>query len=106
MKVKKYDKLIRDNIPEIIKNSGKKVITKRLSDEEYIEALNSKLVEELQEYLESSSVEELADLVEVVYGILDCKGVSIDEFENVRKNKNRERGAFRERLLLVEVIED
>ncbi len=106
MKVIKYNKLIRDNIPHIIEKSGKKAITKRLSDEEYIKALNDKLEEELQEYLESSNVEELADLVEVIYGILDYKGVSIDELENVRKNKSRERGAFKDRLMLLEVIED
>lgn len=106
MKIKKYNKLIRDNIPEIIGKSGKEAIVKKLTDEEYIEALNFKLGEELEEYIESEDVEELADIVEVIYGILDYKGVSIEEFEDVRQNKAKERGTFKERLMLLEVRGD
>ncbi|OLN27217.1 hypothetical protein DSOL_4642 [Desulfosporosinus metallidurans] len=61
--------------------------------------------EELQEYLDSQSVEELADLVEVVYAILEHKEVSLQEFEDIRKQKVLKRGAFQEKLLLKEVIE-
>lgn len=106
MKTKTYNKLIRDNIPEIIEKSGKEAIVKKLTDEEYLEALNLKLGEELQEYIESGEVEELADIVEVIYGILHYKGVSINEFESIRQNKAEERGAFRERLMLSEVRSD
>ncbi|HZK83860.1 MAG TPA: hypothetical protein VFC58_04115 [Desulfosporosinus sp.] len=60
--------------------------------------------EELQEYLESVSIEELADLVEVVYAILEHKDVSLQEFEVIRKQKVSDRGAFKEKLLLKEVI--
>lgn len=60
--------------------------------------------EELQEYLESGSIEELADLVEVVYAILEHKDVSLQEFEVIRKQKVSDRGAFKEKLLLKEVI--
>jgi predicted house-cleaning noncanonical NTP pyrophosphatase (MazG superfamily) len=58
------------------------------------------LSEELHEYLESGSIEELADLVEVVYALLDCAGVSRDEFEEIRKAKFEERGGFKKKLLL------
>ena len=61
--------------------------------------------EELQEYLDSESVEELADLVEVVYAILDDKKISLQEFELIRKQKVQERGAFQKKLLLKEVID-
>ena len=101
-----YNKLIRDKIPQIIESSGKKAIVERLNDEKYIDNLNSKLGEELQEYLESNNIEELADLVEVIYVILDYKSVTLEQFDKIRIDKVDKRGAFKERLLLKEVIED
>ena len=100
-----YNKLIRDNIPEIIESKGKKASIEILNDTDYILKLNEKLQEELDEYKSDNSVEELADLVEVVYGILKYKNVSIEEFENIRKEKADKRGVFDKRLLLKEVIE-
>ncbi|MDP4182753.1 MAG: nucleoside triphosphate pyrophosphohydrolase [Bacillota bacterium] len=105
MKSKVYNKLIRDKIPQIIEKSGKHAVIEKVTGNEYINLLNEKLGEELQEFMESQSVEELADLVEVVYAILDCKKVSIEDFEAIRQQKVNERGAFKERLLLKEVIE-
>jgi len=101
--IKVYNKLIRDKIPQIIEDNGKKAIIEKVSGQEYLDLLNAKLEKELQEYLDSQSIEELADLVEVVYAILDCKGVSQQEFEDIRKQKVEERGAFRDKLLLKEV---
>jgi predicted house-cleaning noncanonical NTP pyrophosphatase (MazG superfamily) len=99
----RYDKLIRDKIPEIIEAKGNKAVVDVLDNESYQKYLNIKLSEELKEYLEDESVEELADLVEVVYALLDFKGVSIDAFENIRVAKAEERGAFKKKLLLKEV---
>lgn len=99
----KYDKLVRDKIPKIIEQSGKKAVVKRLDDKNYLIKLNEKLGEEIKEYLASGEIEELADLVEVIYAILDFNGVSLDEFEKIRQNKVNERGAFKERVLLKEV---
>lgn len=105
MNVKIYNKLIRDKIPQIVERSGNQAVIENVNGEEYLNLLNEKLREELQEYIESQSVEELADIVEVVYAILDYKNVSIDDFETLRKKKVNERGAFKERLLLKKVIE-
>ena len=105
MNIKIYNKLVRDKIPQIIKQSGKQAIIEEVSGEEYLELLNAKLGEELQEYLESESVEELADLVEVVYAIVEHKDVSLQDFEVIRKQKVEERGAFKDKLLLKEVID-
>lgn len=99
----KYDKLVRDKIPKIIEQSGKKAVVKRLDDKNYLSKLNEKLGEEIKEYLASGEIEELADLVEVIYAILDFNGVSLDEFEKIRQNKVNERGAFKERVFLKEV---
>lgn len=101
-----YNKLVRDRIPEIIEKSGKRAVTEILSDEEYMELLNKKLMEEVQEYIESGTLEELADIGEVMHAIMDLKGISIEEFQKVRMEKLEERGGFKEKILLKEVIED
>ena len=101
-----YNKLVRDKIPKIIENNeGRSCKTRILNDEEYLEELNKKIQEELNEYLESGEVEELADLEEVLRAILDTKGVSYEEFEEIRQEKVNKRGAFKERIYL-EGMED
>lgn len=104
-KSKKYDKLIRDKIPEIIEASGSKAVIEVLDNDSYHKYLNIKLAEEFKEYQESGSIEELADLVEVVYALLDCMGMSREQFEAIRSSKNIDRGAFKKKLLLKEVID-
>lgn len=101
-----YNKLVRDKIPQIIEQSGKKAVVEKVTDEAYIKLLNEKLGEELKEFMESQSVEELADLVEVIYAILEYKKIGIEDFEAIRQSKNNKRGAFKEKLLLKEVIEE
>lgn len=105
MRVKMCNKLVRDKIPQIIEQSGKQAVVEEVSGEEYLQRLKAKLGEELQEYLDSQRVEELADLVEVVYAILDYANVSLQDFETLRQQKVLERGAFREKLVLKQVIE-
>lgn len=82
-----YDKLVRDKIPEVIEASGKKCDIEILDDEQYLEYLNKKIKEEVNEYLESGEIEELADLEEVLRAILVAKKVSYDEFEKIRISK-------------------
>lgn len=106
MNIVKYNKLVRDKIPQIIENKGGKAVVEKLGDEEYKKLLDAKLQEELEEYIQSGNEHELADIVEVIYALLDYKGISIEEFERIRLDKQSERGAFKERILLREVIED
>lgn len=103
--MKVHNKLVRDKIPEIIKKDEKIPVIKTLNDEEYLKELNKKLVEEVNEYLEDNNVEELADIVEVIYGILNSKNVSIEEFEKIRKSKVDSRGAFLEKIYLEKVLD-
>ncbi len=103
MKTIKYHKLVRDRIPEIIEKSGKTCITSELSAPEYVEMLDEKLNEELAEYQESKSPEELADLLEVIRAVAVARGSSIEEIENIRIEKAAKRGGFEKRLLLLEV---
>lgn len=102
----KYEKLIRDKIPEIIEKSGKKAVVDVLDAQTFIKYLDDKLTEELTEYLTSGDVEELVDLVEVIYAILKHKNVNIEDFESIRRKKSAERGAFNKRLKLIEVIDN
>ena len=95
-----YDKLVRDKIPEIIEASGKTCETEILSDEEYLQMLDKKLDEELAEYHQEQNIEELADLLEVLYATAKARGYSIEELEQVRIEKQKERGGFDGKILL------
>ena len=86
--MKVYNKLVRDKITDIIEADGRIAKYRILDNNEYRQQLNSKLQ---KEYLDDNNVEELADIVEVVYGILNSMDVTIDEFEKVRIKKKEER---------------
>lgn len=103
MPVIKYNKLVRDRIPEIIRDSGKACVCQVLSDEMYLQMLDEKLGEELGEYQQSKSMEELADLLEVIRAVALARGSSIQEIEAIRAAKAAKRGAFEKKLLLKEV---
>ena len=105
MNIIKYHKLVRDRIPEIIESAGKKCIYTELSDDAYIAMLDAKLNEELTEYQESKSLEELADLLEVMQATVLARGYTLEELERVRAEKATKRGGFAKRLLLEEVQE-
>lgn len=106
-KVKMHNKLIRDRIPAIIENSGKKFKTRQLSNEEYIKELKKKAFEELDEFVEAQSNEEareeLADLLEVIHSLAEYYGSSFSEIEKTRKQKAEMRGGFKDRIFLIEV---
>lgn len=103
--MKIYNKLVRDKIPEIIETSGAHCETRILTDAEYLEALNAKLDEELAEYHESGDIEELADLLEVIYAITQEKGYSIPQLFGKRARKAEDRGHFGKRIMLLSVEE-
>lgn len=95
-----YNKLVRDGIPEIIKNAGKEPITHTAEEGEYESALVNKLQEEVAEFLKNPSVEEAADVLEVIRAICELKGIDISDLENVRKKKADERGVFDKKIIL------
>ena len=97
----KYDKAIRDKIPQIIESSGKNCDVKKLDDSEFLAELEKKLVEELNEYQESKNVEELADILEVIYRISELKGTNPDTLDEIRRDKAEKRGKFDDNLFLV-----
>ena len=102
---KVYNKLVRDRIPEIIKSSGAECKTIILSDEEYLKMIDKKLDEELAEYHKDESIEELADLLEVIYAAAAARGYTVDELEAIRAEKKKKRGGFEKKILLIETVE-
>lgn len=102
MTIKKYDKLVRDRIPEIIESSGKRCKVQIASEAEYAAKLKEKLLEEASEFFENPSIEELADVQEVVTAIIKLKNWDV---WNARLDKNIERGSFNNRYILKEVSE-
>jgi predicted house-cleaning noncanonical NTP pyrophosphatase (MazG superfamily) len=104
MDVKAYNKLIRDNIPQIIEAQGKRCVTRVLSEQDFIGELRGKLSEEVSEYLSSGEAEELADILEVVYALSDLSGPSKDALEELRLKKRAKNGGFEKRVYLESVI--
>lgn len=106
MSVITYNKLVRDKIPEIIESAGKTCKVEALSDEEYLKMVDAKLEEELAEYHRDQNIEELADLMEVIYAAAEARGYSAEELEAVRVSKVENRGAFKKKILLKEIEEN
>lgn len=101
-----HNKLVRDKIPQIIEKSGKTPVCRTLSDEEALEMLDRKLSEELNEYQADKSMEEIADLLEVIHAVVKARGSSMEEVEAIRKDKLKKRGGFDKRIFLECVIEN
>lgn len=103
--IKTYNKLVRDKIPEIIEQGGKRCRVEVLSDEDYLRMVDAKLDEELAEYHSDQNIEELADLLEVICAAAAARGYSREELERIRADKAEKRGAFEKKLLLIDVEE-
>jgi predicted house-cleaning noncanonical NTP pyrophosphatase (MazG superfamily) len=105
-----YNKLIRDKIPAIMDEEGKVYTVRVLNTDEYAEALRAKCVEEVTEYLNAGSdnevAEELADILEVVYALASLHELTKEDLETIRVRKLMERGGFEKRLWLMEVKDD
>ncbi len=101
-----YNKLIRDNNVKIMQDKGCRVTYEILDDKRYGEELDKKLKEEVEEYLDDYSIEEMADVMEVIYAILKYRGVSMEEVEKIRKQKRDRKGAFEKKIFLKDVEED
>lgn len=93
-----YNKLVRDNIPDIITKQGATPLFKILTENQYLVALDEKLNEELLEYQENKELEELADMLEIIYAIAHALGVSMEELEKLRLNKVQSRADSRKHI--------
>lgn len=96
-----YHKLVRDKIPEIISKNGERADFRTLDKDEYIKALELKLDAEVGEFHESRDMEELADILEVVYALAEVHGCSKAELMSIYETKNEKRGGFQNRIFLI-----
>lgn len=98
-----YNKLVRDRIPEYIRNDGKTPITRVLNKDEYKIYLEKKLDEEVKEFHESGKIEELGDILGIIYAITSANGWTDDMVEKERYYKFLTNGGFSKRTLLIAV---
>lgn len=98
----KHAKLIRDNVPEIIRSKGQTPVTHVADDKEYWEKLKVKLREEVGEFCFDEREEELADVLEVLYAVAKYKKIDWSNLEKTRAAKKKERGGFEGRIILDE----
>ena len=98
----RYDKLVRDKIPDIIRQKGRIPITHVADEKEYWIKLKQKLQEEVTEFLESEAIEEIADILEVIETIEAVKNVTKQEIQSMQSKKRDDRGGFVKKIILEE----
>ena len=101
--MKTYDKIVRDKIPQIIESKGKKSSSLVVDKDETIKYLIKKFSEEISEFEEEHSIEELADILEIVHGLAYHLDFDFSDLESIRKQKSIERGGFEKSIVLKEV---
>jgi predicted house-cleaning noncanonical NTP pyrophosphatase (MazG superfamily) len=101
---REYDKLIRDRVPEVIAADGKTYEIKVMGEQEYLQALLTKLVEEAEEAAAATPdnrVTELADVLEVLEAICGAEGVELATVRAMKAQRREQRGGFDKRLKLL-----
>ena len=93
-----YNKLVRDKIPDMIHAQGEEPHTRILEQEEFTAHLEAKLDEEVVEFHRDRNLEELADILEVVYALAEAHGCSREQLLAVYEKKNAARGGFAKRI--------
>ena len=104
MPVISYNKLVRDRIPDIIQEEGNGCTVEILKDDAYLRMLDEKLGEELAEYHKDQTLEELADLTEVIRAVVLARGYTLEDLERVRAEKEAKKGAFKFKIFLKDVF--
>ena len=96
-----YNKLVRDKIPEMIRQQGQEPVVRILEEDEYVRCLHQKLDEEVAEFHRDLNGEELADILEVVLALAANMGISQEKLAEIYREKHIQRGGFADRVFLV-----
>jgi len=104
-KIIKFNKLIRDRIPEIIIKDGWVPIIKTLNNKEYLSALKNKVVEEGEELIKAKNkkdiINEIVDIQELLDALVEELKLSKSKVKSLQKIKNKKRGGFKKKLFLI-----
>ncbi len=98
--MKERKKLVRDLIPMLVEQSGKKSVFYEAGEEEFRLALHNKLREEIEELISSEEIEEIADVIEVLLALIELYKFDSKEIEKIRMEKKEKRGGFSKRYIL------
>ncbi len=102
-----YNKLVRDKILEIIEADGLAYNARILESSELLKEVKAKMIEEAKEFhaadIAHESVEELADILELVHTAINALDISYEELEAIRKQKKTKRGGFEKAIYLIDV---
>lgn len=97
-----YNKIVRDKIPDIIRNEKRNCNIKILSDKDAVNLLSQKILEEADEFLKEPSKEEMADIFEILHSIIKKYNWTYDEIEKIRINKANKNGSFDKNIFLID----
>ena len=103
---KRYNKLIRDNIPKIMEESGIKYEIHIAEKKEYVEKLIEKVSEELEEFIENPCEEEMADILEVLEILSKVYGLERQKITKIKEEKKQKRGGFTKKIILEKTIKE
>lgn len=102
--MKKYNKLVRDNILEIIEKNNQKCTFHIGTEEEYKNKLLEKLQEETEEFILEKNEEEMADILEVIDSLIEAFNLNKEKIFQIKENKIKKNGAFKRKIILEEVF--
>ncbi|MFC0189309.1 MazG-like family protein [Fictibacillus aquaticus] len=104
-----FNKLVRDKIPELIEQAGKKGTFRILGKEEFKSELMKKLIDEAKDFQydndQENIIDSLAEILETVYTMAESCGIMKEELEEKRNVRIQSRGAFAQRLFLMELCD-
>jgi len=105
-KIVKYNKLIRDRIPEIVKKVGWKPTVRKLRKDEFLHALKKKVSEEARELIRAKNkkgiINEIVDIQELLDTLTSEIKLTKPHIKKLQSVKRKKRGGFKKRLFLIE----
>ncbi len=103
--MKCFNKLVRDNVPKLILQEGQRCEYHYARKKDFIPLIEAKLIEEVDEYTKNRSLEELADICEMVYVLAEALDYSEKDIKEAIDNKRKQRGGFKHMIVIEKVYD-